>query len=140
MDDLRVTDTITIPATELVWRFSAAGGPGGQHANRSATRAELIFEIGSSTTFDAETKQRLLANLGGRAAGGIVTITERASRSQWRNRQRARKRLVELLNDAMRVEASRRPTRPSRAARRRRMDQKRRHSEKKRLRQPPDHE
>lgn len=136
--DLRVTDEITIPNAELEWRFLPTGGPGGQHANRSATRAELIFDLGTSGAFDEDTKQHVLARLGGRAPGGVVTVREDASRSQWRNRQRARARLVRLLREAMRRERPRRPTKPSRDATRRRLDAKRRRGETKRLRRRPE--
>lgn len=138
MDNLRVTDTITIPEAELAWRFLPSGGPGGQHANRSATRAELVFHLGASAAFDHETKERMLARLGGRAPGGVVTVREGSSRSQWRNRQKARARLADLLRDGMRADASRRPTKPSRAAKHRRLEEKRHRSEKKYLRKKPE--
>jgi ribosome-associated protein len=140
MDDLRVTESITVPARELEWRFLPSGGPGGQHANRSSTRAELSFDLSVSEAFDAELRDRMLGRLGGRAPGGVLTVGEDSSRSQWRNRQKARARLAELLREAMRVEASRRPTKPSRAAKRRRLDEKRRRSEKKQLRRRPEAE
>ena len=138
--DLPVTETITIPEAELVWRFAPSGGPGGQHANRSATRAELSFDLKASSVFDDQTKQRMLARLGNRAAGGTVSVREDSSRSQWRNRQMARKRLVRLLGDAMRVEQPRRPTRPTRNARRKRLEDKKRRGDTKRLRRRPEKE
>ena len=138
--DLPVTETITIPEGELVWRFVPSGGPGGQHANRSATRAELSFDLQASSAFDDQTKRRMLGRLGNRAAGGTVSVREHSSRSQWRNRQMARTRLVELLSDAMRVEQPRRPTRPTRSARRKRLDEKKQRGDTKRLRRRPDQE
>ena len=138
MDNLRVTDTITIPEAELAWRFLPSGGPGGQHANRSATRAELVFDLGTSAAFDKEMKERMLARLGGRAPGGVVRVREDSSRSQWRNRQRARARLADLLRDGMRADAPRRSTKPSRAAKRRRLEDKRHRSETKHLRKKPE--
>lgn len=140
MDDLRITDDISIPAGELEWRFDTSGGPGGQHANRSATRAELIFDLGSSGAFDDDVKQRMLAALQSDAVDGVLTVGEGSSRSQWRNRQKARARLAEMLREAMRPKSRRKRTRPSRAAKRRRLRNKRRHSEKKRLRRPPEPE
>jgi ribosome-associated protein len=140
MDGLRINDTITIPEAELEWRFLPTGGPGGQHANRSATRAEVVFDLGASTTFEDDIKMRMLEQLGNRAPGGVVTVAEDSSRSQWRNRQGARARLAALLRDAMRVEPMRRPTRPSRAARRRRLEDKRRRSHKKQMRRRPEEE
>jgi ribosome-associated protein len=136
--DLRVTDDITIPEGELDWRFLPSGGPGGQHANRSATRAELRFDLRKSSVFDIDLRDRMLSRLGRRAPEGVVTVAEDASRSQWRNRQRARARLAELLRDAMRVEPPRRPTKPGRAAARRRLEAKRRRSDTKRLRKKPE--
>lgn len=138
MDDLAVTSNITIPAAELQWRFTPSGGPGGQHANRSATQAELIFDLGTSSAFSAETKQRMIERLGPRAPGGVVTIAEATSRSQWRNRQKAKRRLADLLVGAMRVDKTRQPTRPGKAVRGRRLEAKRRRSETKRLRRRPD--
>jgi ribosome-associated protein len=138
MNDLRVTPEITIPEAELEWRFSTSGGPGGQHANRSATRAELVFDLSASVAFPAEVKAVAIEKLAGRAKGGVVVVTADSSRSQWRNRQAARRRLAELLASAVRVERPRRPTAPGRAARRRRLDDKRRRSDTKRLRRKPD--
>lgn len=140
MDDLRITDDISIPAAELEWRFVTSGGPGGQHANRSATRAELIFDLGSSRAFSDDVKHRMLDALRGETVDGVLTVGEGSSRSQWRNRQKARARLAEMLRAAMRPKPSRKPTKPSRAAKRRRLRDKRRRSEKKRLRRPPEPE
>lgn len=140
MDDLRITDDISIPAAELEWRFVTSGGPGGQHANRSATRAELIFDLGSSRAFSDDVKHRMLDALRDETVDGVLTVGEGSSRSQWRNRQKARARLAEMLRAAMRPKPSRKPTKPSRAAKRRRLRDKRRRSEKKRLRRPPEPE
>ena len=140
MDDLAVTSNITIPAGELQWRFTLSGGPGGQHANRSATQAELIFDLSTSSAFSPETKRHMIERLGPRSPEGVVTIAEATSRSQWRNRQKAKRRLAELLVEAMQVDRPRRPTRPGKAARGRRLEAKRRRSETKRLRRRPDEE
>lgn len=137
MEDLVVNDELTIPGAELEWRFEPSGGPGGQHANRSSTRAVLSFDVGASSALPAEAKATLLARLGPKAAGTVVTVSDASSRSQWSNRQRARRKLSGLLADAMRVSPVRRPSRPSAAARRRRLDDKRRRGEIKRLRRPP---
>ncbi len=138
MDDLQVDERLTIPAAELSWRFTTSGGPGGQHANRSNTRAELSYDIRASEVLDDDTRARLLRGLGERAPGGVVTVAAGESRSQWRNRQLARRRLRELLADALRVRKRRRPTRPSGSARRRRLEEKRRRGDVKRLRRDPD--
>ena len=135
MDDLRVSDTISIPADELQWTFSPAGGPGGQHANRSSTRAEVRFDVASSRAFDVETKRRLLDHLGNTS---MMAVAVDETRSQWRNRQIARQRLREQLRETLRPDPpKRRATKPSRAARRRRVEEKRSRSHTKSLRKPP---
>jgi ribosome-associated protein len=135
MDDLRISDTISIPADELQWTFSPAGGPGGQHANRSSTRAELRFDVAASRAFDDESKRRLLGKVGDNS---VMLVTVDETRSQWRNRQIARQRLGEQLREALRPDPpKRRATKPSRAARRRRIDDKRSRSRTKSLRKSP---
>ncbi len=140
MDDLVVSDRFTIPASELSWRFTTSGSPGGQHANRANTRVELTYDIGASGALDEDMRRRLLDRLGGRAAGGVVVVAVDESRSQWRNRQIARRRLRALLAEALRVRKRRRPTGPPLAARRLRLEEKRRRAETKRLRRRPDYE
>ncbi len=137
-DELELRDGTLIPAAELTWRFDPSGGPGGQHANRAATRAEVSFDVSASTAFEPGRRQDMLERLGRRAAGGVVTVASDASRSQWRNRRLALRRLAELLEESMVAPTPRRPTRPSRSARRRRLADKRARSETKRLRRPPE--
>jgi ribosome-associated protein len=137
---LQVTAGIVIPAEELTWRFHTTGGPGGQHANRSHTGVELEFDIIASAAFDDETRGRILAGLGKRVRDGLVVVGANDSRSQWRNRQTARRRLADLLRAAVVDETPRTPTRPSPAARRRRVEAKRARSALKRLRRPPEPE
>lgn len=128
-----------IPDDELEWRFSTTGGPGGQHANRSATRAELRFDITRSRAFDSSSKDRMLNRLGDRAPSGVVTIVADDTRSQWRNRQIARARLNDLLDEALRPPPPpRRKSHPSRAARERRLFDKRARSRRKQQRRRPD--
>lgn len=129
-----------VPESELEWFFDPSGGPGGQHANRSSTRVTLTFDISGSVAFPASTRASLLAGLGTRAHDGVLTVTCDETRSQWRNRAIARKRLVEFLVDAMVPIRTRRQTKPSRSARRRRLAEKRHRGETKRLRQRPDSE
>jgi ribosome-associated protein len=138
MDDIHVAPGIVIPERELRWRFDTSGGPGGQHANRSATRVELSFDLARSDHVDADTKARMLRRLGRRAADGIVSVSVDSTRSQHRNRQLARQRLAELLTDATKRPRSRRRTRVPRSAKRRRQKAKQRRSETKRLRRRPD--
>ncbi len=136
MEDLVVDDAHTIPASELKWRFEPSGKPGGQHANRSATRAVLSFDVARSAAFDEAERNRILERLA--PAAGVIVVEADRSRSQWRNRRQARARLAERLREALAPPPPpRRPTRPSAAARRRRLDDKRRRAALKRRRRPP---
>jgi len=139
-DPLRVGGRVVIPAGELEWRFDPSGGPGGQHANRASTRAELRFDLARSPSVPESLRRRMLERLGSRAPGGVVGVTVDESRSQWRNRSLARRRLAALLRDAMRTPRRRIATTPSRRAKRRRLEDKRRRSQKKRLRRRPEPE
>lgn len=123
-----------IPEHELDETFETSGGPGGQHANRSSTAVRLRFPVLTSS-LPEDVRHALVEKLGEQ-----VEITAADSRSQFRNRAIARKRLAEKLEEALVPEAPRRPTRPTRASRRRRLAAKRARSEKKRLRRRPDPE
>ena len=136
-DDLEVGH-YRIPAAELQWSFGTSGGPGGQHANRSNTRAELRYDLAGSNVFPEATRHWMLDQLGNRAVDGVVMVTADDSRSQWRNRSIARKRLTEWLAESMRRPTPRKKTRPTRASQRRRLDEKKARSEKKRMRRRPD--
>ena len=138
MDNLQVTPSHIIPAHELDWRFDTSGGPGGQHANKAATRVEVRYDLAGSEVFAPELRRTMLDRLGTRARDGVVTVVVDESRSQYRNRVTARRRLAELLVDSMRTSRTRRPTRPSRAVKRRRSEAKRRRSETKQLRRRPE--
>jgi ribosome-associated protein len=136
---LPVCGSVSIPETELGWRFSRAGGPGGQGVNTADSRVELVFDVASSTAFTTAQRARLLERLSGRLIDGVITITAAEHRSQLRNRQAARVRLVALLREALAPDPPpRRPTRPSRAARERRLADKRRRTLTKRLRRPAE--
>lgn len=137
-DDLSIGRHFVIPGGELAWRFDPSGGPGGQHANKASTRAELSWDLGASPSVPDHLRQRMLQHLGGRAPGGVVTASVDDTRSQWRNRAIARRRLAEMLTDAARPPKRRIGTKPSRASKRRRLERKRRRSEIKRLRRPPN--
>jgi ribosome-associated protein len=132
-DDLDVGEW-TIPSSELEWRFTTSGGPGGQHANRSNTRADLIFDLQATEVFPEELRGRMLGRLGSESI--VVSVAE--SRSQFRNRMLARARLADMLTESMKEPKRRRPTKPTRASKRKRLDNKRAHSNKKRLRREPD--
>jgi ribosome-associated protein len=135
---LDVGGRFAIPESELSWRFSTSGGPGGQHANRSATRAELSWDFAGSEAVPDALRATLERRLGGRARSGVVTVVVDDTRSQWQNRALARRRLARLLTEASSVERRRTPTRPTGASRRRRLEAKRRRAETKRLRRHPD--
>ena len=128
-EHLAVTRTCVIPLAELRWRTSRSGGPGGQHANTSDTRVEVIFDIAGSLSLGPRQRERLLHKLGPEARA--VASDER---SQARNRAIALDRLRDRLAAALRVDRPRTPTKPTRASQRRRVDEKRRRSETKRLR------
>jgi ribosome-associated protein len=140
VDDLFITPSHTIPARELIWRFDTSGGPGGQHANRSATRVELRYDLAGSDVFEPDLRARMLAKVAPRYRDGVVVVIVDDTRSQYRNRVTAQRRLKETLIDAMQVPKERRPTRPSGSVRRRRMQAKQRRSEIKRMRRKPDAE
>ena len=131
-DDLRVNGGLTIPGTELAERFMPSGGPGGQHANRSNTRVELRFDVAASTTLSDSQRQRITELL-----GDDVRVVVDDERSQHRNRDIARERLAGRLRNALRRETRRRPTKPSRGARERRLKEKKRRSEIKAQRRRP---
>jgi len=129
---LRVTRSCVIPPDELEWRFSGSGGPGGQHANTSNTRVELVFDIAASESLGPRQRARLLERLGPRVR---VVASER--RSQLQNRELALDRLRDRIANALHVEPPRVATRPSRASKRARVEQKRRQGERKRTRRTP---
>jgi ribosome-associated protein len=132
-DDLVVSRSLTVPAAELQWRFSRSGGPGGQHANTADTRAEVRFDVAGSPSLGPRQRARLLERL-----GPEVRVVADDERSQARNRALARERLGARLASALRIETPRRPTRPTKASKTRRLESKRRQSERKRLRRPPE--
>ena len=136
--DIPIGDAFVIPDAELQWTFTTTGGPGGQHANRSATGVELRWDIAASSAIDDEIRARIIENLSLRVRNGVATVTAGESRSQWRNRQTARRRLAKRVEAGLRTRPPRTPTRPSRSAIHRRIGEKRRRSATKRLRRPPD--
>lgn len=130
---------VTIPPEELSWRFSRSPGPGGQAVNTGDTRAELSYDLAASAALPPALKERALAALQGRLAGGVLTVAASEYRSQLRNREAAAARLAGLLTEATAPpRRTRRPTRPTRASRERRLADKQRRSEVKRLRRPAD--
>lgn len=119
-DGLRVNRRLLLPASELQWRFSASGGPGGQHANTANTRVELRFDVEASSVLGPRQRARVMARYGREIR---VVVTE--ERSQARNREIALQRLAERLAAALRPERPRVPTEPTKASRERRLKDKR---------------
>ena len=128
-ESIRVTRSVSIPRSEIDLRYSRSSGPGGPHAQKSDTRVEAIFDVEASAALTAAQKRRVLAK-----AGPVLRALAQDERSQWRNRELATERLVETLREALRVPRKRRPTKPSKAAVERRLEQKRRRSNLKRQR------
>ena len=131
-DSIRVTRSVVLPLEEIDLRFSRSSGPGGQHANTAETRVEAVFDVEASTSLSDAQKRRVTAK-----AGPVLRAVAQDERSQLRNRELAVERLVERLREALKVERRRVATRPTPAARKRRLEQKKRRAATKRLRQPP---
>lgn len=138
---LEITPALLLPLSELDYRATRSGGPGGQHVNTSSTRIELWWDIGASPTLKDEQRARLLTRLATRLDGeGRLRIVASASRSQLRNREAATERLREVVAAALAVPKPRKRTKPSRAAKAARLDAKRRRAATKRERRPPRHD
>ena len=131
-ESIRVTRTVTVPLAEIELRTSRSSGPGGQHAQKSETRVEAVFDVEASIALSPAQKRRVVAK-----AGPVLRAVAQDERSQLRNKELAVERLVALLRDALHVERRRVPTKPSAAARERRLEEKKRRGETKKLRRPP---
>jgi ribosome-associated protein len=130
---------ITIPPDELTWRFSRSSGPGGQSVNTTDSQAELSFDLAGSVSLPPALRERALLALSNRLADGVITVTASEHRSQLRNREAAATRLSALLTAATAPPPkARRPTRPTRGSIEKRLADKQRRSEVKRLRRPAD--
>jgi len=131
---------VEVPESELTWRFSRSSGPGGQSVNTADSRVELSLDVAGSPTIPDRVRDRLLNRLSHRLVGGVLTIAASEYRSQHRNRQAARARLVELLSEASAPPPPRRrPTRPTRGSQERRLAGKKHRGRTKELRRrPPD--
>jgi ribosome-associated protein len=128
-ESIRVTRSVSIPRSEIDYRFSRSSGPGGQHAQKSDTRVEAVFDVGASQALSETQKRRVTAR-----TGPVLRAVAQDERSQWRNRELATERLVAQLREGLRVPRKRRPTKPSKAAVERRLEQKRRRGDLKRQR------
>jgi ribosome-associated protein len=130
---IRVTRTVSIPRAEVELRFSRSSGPGGQHAQKSDTRVEAVFDVEASAALSDAQKRRVVER-----AGPVLRAVAQDERSQWRNRELALERLAETLREALRVQRPRRRTKPTKAAVEKRLEGKRRRADTKRLRRPPE--
>jgi len=130
-ESIRVTRTVTVPVAEIELRTSRSSGPGGQHAQKSETRVEAVFDVEASAALSAAQKKRVVAK-----AGPVLRAVAQDERSQLRNKELAVERLTEVLREALRVPRKRRPTKPTKASKERRLEEKKRRGETKRLRRP----
>jgi ribosome-associated protein len=132
-ESIRVTRTVVLPLSEVELRTSRSSGPGGQHAQKTETRVEAVFDVERSEALTDAQKRRVVAR-----AGPVLRAVAQDERSQARNRELALERLAAHLREALRVPRKRRPTKPSQQAIERRLDEKRRRSQLKRLRADTD--
>jgi ribosome-associated protein len=132
-ESIRVTRSVVLPLAEVQLRFSRSSGPGGQHAQKSETRVEALFDVEASDALTDTQKRRVVAR-----AGPVLRAVAQDERSQLRNRDLAVERLVEQLRRALKVERRRVPTKPTEASRRRRLEEKQRRARTKRLRRDLD--
>ena len=134
-ESIRVTRSVSLPLSEIAIRVSRSSGPGGQHAQKSSTRVEAVFDVEASDALSEAQKRRVIAR-----AGAVLRAIAQDERSQLRNRELAVERLVAKLRAALAVPRRRVPTRPGAAARERRLAEKKRRSRAKKLRRRPDDE
>jgi ribosome-associated protein len=132
-ESIRVTRTVVLPLSDVEFRTSRSSGPGGQHAQKTETRVEAVFDVERSQALSDAQKRRVVNR-----AGPVLRAIAQDERSQARNRELALERLVAQLREALRVPRKRRPTKPSQAAVERRLEEKRRRSRLKRLRADRD--
>jgi ribosome-associated protein len=131
-EELRINERLSLPLSEIELRASRSSGPGGQHANVTASRVEAVFDVEASAALDDSQRARLLERL-----GPLVTAVAQDARGQARNRELALRRLAQKIAAGLRVQRKRRPTRPTRASKQRRLEQKRLTGQRKRSRRPP---
>lgn len=143
MDDLHVAPGpgaprgLVVPASELVEQFSRSSGPGGQGVNTADSRVQLSLDLATTTALNDVQRRRILQRLAPRLTGSVLTIAASEHRAQLDNRLAARRRMADLLREAVVPVAPRRPTRPTRGSQRRRLDAKAQRSETKRARRRP---
>ncbi|MGJ3189997.1 aminoacyl-tRNA hydrolase [Paenarthrobacter nitroguajacolicus] len=135
--DLEISPSLTIPASELSWRFSRSSGPGGQHVNTTDSRAELLWNLADSAVLTDEQRQLLLKRLGRRLVAGVISVTASEERSQLRNRELALAKLARLITAGLVPESVRRASKPTRgSARRHRVAKEQRSATKQQRRRP----
>jgi ribosome-associated protein len=132
-ESIQVTPRLAIPLDEVQLRYSRSSGPGGQHAQKTETRVEAVFDVAASEVLTEAQKRRLVSRV-----GPVVRAVAQDERSRWRNRELALERLAEAIRVGIRVERKRRATKPTATARERRLEEKRRRGQTKRLRRPPE--
>jgi ribosome-associated protein len=138
MSGIRINRTVSVDTAELDFSFARSGGPGGQHANTSSTKVELRWDVAASPSLTDEQRERVRHRLANRInAEGVLVLHSSEYRSQTRNREAVVARFAALIADALRVQASRRPTKPTKASRQRRLEAKKRRSDTKSLRRGP---
>jgi ribosome-associated protein len=136
---IEIAAGVFVPQSELEFRATRSGGPGGQHVNTSSTRVELVWDVASSPQLDDAQRARVMEKLANRISGdGLLRLAEGGSRSQHQNKEAVTARFAELLREALHVPKKRRKTRPPRAAREARLKAKKHRSEVKRLRKSVD--
>jgi len=141
MADIEVNSRLTIPESEIVFETSTSSGPGGQNVNKVETRVTLLFDLDTSESLSEPQKQRVRERLATRInKDGVLRVTSQKHRSQSANREAATERFAELLAEALAPRKHRKRTRPTRAARRRRVKNKRHRGQVKNLRKPPKRE
>jgi ribosome-associated protein len=132
-ESIQVTPRLAIPLDEVQLRYSRSSGTGGQHAQKTETRVEAVFDVAASDVLTEAQKRRLVSRV-----GTVVRAVAQDERSRWRNRELALERLAEAIRVGIRVERKRRATKPTATARERRLEEKRRRGQTKRLRRPPE--
>lgn len=136
MDDVvQINPGLNIPRSELIYRATRAGGPGGQHVNTSSTRVELSWDVGSSASIDEAQRARIREKLVNRIGeDGWLKLTSASSRSQHQNKEDVTQRFARLLEQALRIPKPRKRTKPSKASKEKRLQGKKRQSQKKQMR------
>ena len=134
-ESLRISSEVTVPRSELRFRFSRSSGPGGQHVQKSSTRVELLFDVASSPSLTDEQQARVVERLSGYVdSAGVLHLVAQSERSQWRNREEVVERFQALMRKALRPRKRRRSTRPTTVSKEKRLRRKRLRSETKRRR------